>query len=72
MTTGWRLRMAERIARHLDAKRHGVKALYVFGIGSTGRRERQRHRPAPARRRERRNSAELETWLRGWASASRR
>jgi len=27
----WRLRMAERIAAHLDARGFGVKALYVFG-----------------------------------------
>jgi predicted nucleotidyltransferase len=27
----WRLRMAERIASHVDAERFGVKAMYVFG-----------------------------------------
>jgi predicted nucleotidyltransferase len=27
----WRVRMAERIAAHLDGSRYGVKALYVFG-----------------------------------------
>jgi pyruvate,water dikinase len=27
----WRLRMAERIASHVDAQRFGIKALYVFG-----------------------------------------
>jgi predicted nucleotidyltransferase len=35
----WRLRMAEQIALHCDAKRWGVKALYAFGsavIGTAG------------------------------------
>ncbi|MDY7107718.1 MAG: PEP/pyruvate-binding domain-containing protein [Planctomycetota bacterium] len=27
----WRLRMAERIASHVDAQRFGIKAMYVFG-----------------------------------------
>jgi len=27
----WRLRMAERLAGHLDAERFGIKAVYVFG-----------------------------------------
>ncbi|MBL0176867.1 MAG: nucleotidyltransferase domain-containing protein [Ignavibacteria bacterium] len=64
----WRLRMAERIAWHLDAKRHGVKALYVFGSTKNGTAgagsdiDLLLHVDASAEQR-----AELETWLRGWS-----
>lgn len=32
----WRMRMAEKIAAHVDAERFGVAAMYVFGSTETG------------------------------------
>ncbi|MEN8150752.1 MAG: PEP/pyruvate-binding domain-containing protein [Planctomycetota bacterium] len=66
----WRLRMAERIARSIDATRYGVTAIYVFGstknftAGPASDIDLLVHveedRPA---------GSELTNWFRGWSEA---
>ena len=64
----WRMRMAEQLARRLDARRFGVKALYVFGstasatAGPGSDIDLLVHfQGTPAQR------AELLLWLEGWS-----
>jgi predicted nucleotidyltransferase len=66
----WRLRLAERIALHCEAKRWGVKAMFVFGsaVSGTAGPDSQIHllvhfQGRPQQRKE------LETWLGGWSLA---
>jgi hypothetical protein len=64
----WRLKMAEQIARDLDAARHGVVALYVFGSVKNGT-------AGPASdidllvhfRGDERQQSELMSWFEGWS-----
>lgn len=65
-----RLRLAEEIARHCEAKRWGVKAMFVFGsaVSGTAEPDSQIHllvhfQGRPQQRKE------LEAWLRGWGLA---
>jgi predicted nucleotidyltransferase len=66
----WRLRLAEQIALRCDAKRWGVKAMYVFGSTITGTAGPDSEigllvhfEGRPQQRKE------LEIWLRGWSVA---
>jgi hypothetical protein len=66
----WRLRLAEQIAARCEAKRWGVKAMFVFGSAVTGTAgpDSQIHllvqfQGRPQQRRE------LETWFHGWSMA---
>jgi hypothetical protein len=65
-----RLRLAEQVALHCEAKRWGVKALFVFGsaVSGTAGPDSKLHllvhfQGRPQQRRE------LDTWLRGWSLA---
>jgi hypothetical protein len=64
----WRLRMAEKIAAHLDARRFSVKALYVFGsaknaaAGPSSDLDLIVHFAGTDRQRE-----DLSLWLDGWS-----
>lgn len=64
----WRLRMAESIAMDLDAKRYGVKGVYVFGstknaaAGPASDLDLIVHHDGNKKRRE-----ELSLWLDGWS-----
>ncbi len=66
----WRMRMAERIAAHVDAERFGVAAMYVFGSTETGS-------AGPGSdvdllvhfRGSEQQRVELERWLDGWSRA---
>jgi hypothetical protein len=64
----WRLRMAERIAAHLDGSRYGVKALYIFGsaknatAGPSSDLDLIVHFAGNEQQRER-----LSLWLDGWS-----
>jgi hypothetical protein len=65
---GWRLRMAQRIARELDPRRFGVQALYLLGSAKNGTAgpgsdiDLLAHlNGTPEQRRE------LELWLEGWS-----
>ncbi len=63
----WRLRMAERIAKEIDATRYGVVAIYIFGstknatAGPASDIDLLVHTRGDARQ-----SAELLSWLDGW------
>jgi predicted nucleotidyltransferase len=66
----WRLRLAEQIALHCEAKRWGVKAMSIFGsaVSGTAGPDSKIHllvhfQGRPQQRKE------LETWLRGWSLA---
>jgi hypothetical protein len=66
----WRLRLAEQMALRCEAKRWGVKAMFVFGsaVSSTAGPDSKIHllvhfQGRPQQRKE------LETWLRGWSLA---
>jgi hypothetical protein len=65
-----RLRLAEQVALHCEAKRWGVKALFVFGsaVSGTAGPDSKLHllvhfQGRPQQRKE------LDTWLRGWSLA---
>ena len=66
----WRLRMAERIAAHLDRKRFPVRAMYVFGsaknatAGPASDLDLIVHFDGDDRKRE-----ELSLWLDGWSKS---
>jgi len=66
----WRLRMAEKIAQHLDSARFGVRALYVFGstknttAGPGSDLDIIIHFTGSEEQRE-----ELALWLEGWSRA---
>ncbi len=66
----WRMRMARRIARHLDPERFGVKAIYIFGSTKNGTAGPKSdidlliHVEASEAQ-----SEALTTWLDGWSRA---
>ncbi len=66
----WRMRMARRIARHLDPERFGVKAVYIFGSTKNGTAGPKSdidlliHVEASEAQ-----SEALTTWLDGWSRA---
>ncbi|MGB7294644.1 MAG: PEP/pyruvate-binding domain-containing protein [Candidatus Aminicenantales bacterium] len=66
----WRLRLAEEVALHCEAKRWGVKAMFVFGsaVSGTAGPDSQIHLLVHFQGRPRQRQ-ELETWLRGWSLA---
>ena len=66
----WRLRLAEQVALHCEAKRWGVKAMFIFGsaVSATAGPDSKIHllvhfQGRPQQRKE------LEIWLRGWSLA---
>jgi hypothetical protein len=66
----WRLRLAEQVALHCEAKPWGVKAMFVFGsaVSGTAGPDSQIHLLVHLQGRPQQRK-ELETWLRGWGLA---